>query len=82
MPTLDCCKSSSIKIGESSQNGPYFRCRQCGSYWHQQPSRAMFSEEDGAELVPVYNGKRELGLDNITLLGAEVDWKLLINEIV
>ena len=42
----------------------------------------MFSEEDGTELEPVYNGKRELGLANISLLGAEVDWKLLINEIV
>ena len=42
----------------------------------------MFSEADGANLVPVFNGKGEIGLANVSLLGVDVNYSLLINELM
>ena len=42
----------------------------------------MFSEVDGPNLVPVFNGKGETGLANVSLLGVDVNYSLLINELM
>lgn len=75
----ECCEASSAQIGSSNRFGPYFRCKVCGSYWHREPGR-LFNE--GSNLVSVYNGKGELGLANLVLLGVEVDGKALMEEIL
>ena len=81
MAIKDCCETSSIQIGTSDKQGPYYRCRKCSAYWHREPGR-MFSEADGANLVPVFNGKGEIGLANVSLLGVDVNYSLLINELI
>lgn len=80
MPNSECCETSSIQIGHSNKFGPYFRCRTCQSYWHREPGK-LFAEGEGSNLVPVYNGKGELGLTNLNLLGVDIDAGTLMEEL-